>query len=123
GIDTFSLLIEVQVVSGDISSKGKSMHRTDALAMLLNKGVVYQGCRISVILDLVIVNYGTPVDIDLGHRVRKHGLVCKTLMAFDDLHLRIFFHYNEVPGLHHQGSIISGGEVDDLNRLVSRHVL
>ena len=26
-------------------------------------------------------------------------------------------------GLHHQGSIISGGEVDDLNRLVSRHVL
>ena len=74
GIDVFPLLIEIQIVAGELPSKRKGMYLNIAIALLRNIGVVYQRSIVAIVLNLVVINYRVLFRKYLGYGIRQYGM-------------------------------------------------
>src|SRR5690606_39263286 len=94
-----------------------------AFSLLLYKSIVYKRSTGAVILYLIIIYNRILFSKYFGNGICEHRMICKALMALNDLNLRIFTHNNEVTGLDQQCRFISGRKIDDLYGFVCHFIL
>jgi len=66
-IDSFAKMVEVQVISGDVTSKGKRMHGNTTFLFLGNIGVVNQVSRLQIVLDFIVIHDSAFLSKNLGY--------------------------------------------------------
>ena len=94
-VNPLSLLVKIQIVSGELPAKRKGMNLYITGLLLCYIGVVYQRSIVTIILYFVIVDHGIFFSKDLGYSIGQNRMRSQTLMTLNDLHLSIFFCYDQ----------------------------
>ncbi len=104
----FSFLIEIEIITCKLATKGKGMHITIGVPLLRNIGRINKRSGRHVILYFIIVYMRTFFGKNFGHTVGKDFIFGKTLVSFYYLNMRVFTYYDQISRLQEHCSFVSG---------------
>src|SRR4029079_18472276 len=85
----FSEMVEVQIVSCQVSSERECLNRNMAFLFLRNVSIVNQISLKIVVLNFVVINNRSFLSINLSNRIGQHRILVQTLVTLDNLNVRV----------------------------------